>query len=145
MQKVTALLVSVAAVALVVVGFVVLVSSWIESRFGPVWVVAVWAALGLCVAMFVGVLIAGMVQRWTLTGIVDFQAADDRGEIARTQMLREMLRGTNQYERDLRRLAGPIAKQQALAMQERLAFQAERKQNDTDDSWYQLSDGGSDD
>ncbi len=142
MQKMTGLLLSFAAAALVVVGFVVLVSNWIESRFGPVWVVAIWAALGLCVAMFVGVLIAGMVQRWTLNGLVDFQAADDRGEIARANTMREIVRGANQYEKDLRRLAMPIAKQQALAMQERYALQAERKQGDTGNSWYQLPDGG---
>lgn len=141
MQRLIGLLLSFAAAALVVVGFIVLVSSWIESRFGPVWVVAVWAALGLCAAMFVGVLIAGMVQRWTLNGLVDFQAADDRGEIARANVMREMVRGANRYEQDLRRLAAPIAKQQAAAMTERYMLSAERKQDARGDSWYQLPEG----
>jgi len=142
MQRFTALLWGVAVSVLAVAGLVFGISYWLESRFGATSVLVVWGGLGLCVAMFVGILIAGMVQRWTLNGIVDFQAADDRGEVARFGAIKEVLRGQREFERDVRRAALPLAKGQAYVIAERQRLEDTRRQIAVDDadSWYALPD-----
>ena len=142
MQKFTAMLYGVALSALTVGGVVFGISYWLESRFGASSVLVVWGGLGLCIAMFVGILIAGMVQRWTLNGIVDFQAADDRGEVARFGAIKEVLRGQREFERDVRRAALPLAKNQAYVINERQRLEDTRHRIETTaaDDWYALPD-----
>jgi len=142
MQKLTALLWGVAVSVFVVAGAAFGISYWIETRFGATYVMVVWGGLALCIAMFVGVLIAGMVQRWTLNGIVDFQAADDRGEVARFGAIKEVLRGQREFDRDVRRAALPLAKNQAYVITERQRLEDTRRQVETDAAadWYALPD-----
>lgn len=141
MQKLTALFVSLAGAIATIGGCVFLLSSWIESRFGAVYVAAFWLMILLCVAMFVGVLIAGMVQRWTLHGIIGFQEADDRGEVARANVYREMVRAQREFDKDVRRAALPLAKQQATVLEERRLLEAQRSKESSGDDWYVIPEG----
>ena len=142
MQKLTVLLWGIAAAVLSVGVFVFGISYWLESRFGASSVLVVWGGLGLCIAMFVGVLIANLVQRTTLNGIIDFQAADDRGEIARRAVEKEKIKGQNRYDQDVRRAAIVLAKTQAHAIVERGRLEDTRHRIEADDadSWYALPD-----
>ena len=142
MQKFTALLWGVAVSVIAVGGVIFGVSYWIQTQFGANYVAAFWLMILLCIAMFVGVLIAGMVQRTTLNGIVDFQAADDRGEVARFGAIKEVLRGQREFERDVRRAALPLAKNQAYVLTERQRLEDTRHRIETTaaDDWYALPD-----
>lgn len=145
MQKLTALLISFTGAVAAIGGCIFLLSIWIESRFGAVYVAAFWLMVLLCVAMFVGVLIAGMVQRWTLHGIIGFQEADDRGEVARAHVYREMVRGQREFDKDVRRAALPLAKQHAMVLQERHMLEAQRVQANSEDDWYAIPEADDDD
>ena len=142
MQKLTAMLLTLSVVLFLVIGAVFGLSYWIESRFGANYVAAFWLMILLCIAMFVGVLIANMVQRTTLNGVIDFQAADDRGEVARFGAMKEMMRGQREFERDVRRAALPLAKNQAYVINERQRLEDTRQRIETDaaDDWYALPD-----
>lgn len=141
MQKLTALFVSFALAITAIGGCIFLLSSWIENRFGAVYVAAFWLMILLCIAMFVGVLIAGMVQRWTLDGVIGFQEADDRGEVARANVYREMVRAQREFDKDVRRAALPLAKQHALAIEERRLLEAQRVKESDGDDWYVIPEG----
>lgn len=63
--------------------------------------------------------------------LVDFQAADDRGEIARTAV--NLIRTGNQLDGRVMTLAGNLAKQQTRAL---LTANQQPAQSDTDDDDY---------
>lgn len=114
------------------------VTSWIEDRFGRMMAGAFWLMLFGALMLFLGVLIAGMIQRWTINGIVGFQEADDRGEVARANVIREMIRGQREFDRDVRRAAMPLARQQAGVMVERKQLEMQQQNGDKAAAWYAL-------
>lgn len=119
-------------------GLIYFVTSWISDNFGEIAAGAFWLMLFGALMLFLGVLIAGLIQRWTLNGIVDFQAADDRGEIARANVIKEMIRGQREFDRDVRRAALPLAKQQAHVIEERRQLEAQNRAAQDTDDWYVL-------
>lgn len=119
----------------------ILATWWIEENFGEVGVVAAWLSILLCLALCVGALIAWLIQRTTLNALVDFQAADDRGEVARANVYREMLRGEREFSKDVRRAAMPLAKTQAQYLTERKQLEWKRQHDTEEDDWYALPNG----
>lgn len=140
MKNCTPLLGALATVILALGGLIYMITTWISDNFSPTAAAFFWLMLFGAIMLFVGVLIAGMIQRWTLNGIVDFQAADDRGEIARANVIREMIRGQREYDRDVRRAALPLAKQQAHVITERKQLEMQNKATDEYDQWYALDE-----
>ena len=65
---------------------------WLRYEFGATWAAAGLLLLFGTIAIVVGQLLSLATQRATLNAIVDFQAADDRGEVARAKMLTEVIR-----------------------------------------------------
>jgi hypothetical protein len=76
---------------------------WIRHDFGAQTAAITLLALSLVIAVTIGIVLALMVQRTTLNAIVDFQAADDRGEIARSRMLTEVVRNAGRIEHEAQR------------------------------------------
>ena len=56
------------------------------------------------------------VHNATINGIVDFQAADDRGEVARARVLQEVVRSDRDYAKEVGRLAARFGQDQAKAI-----------------------------
>lgn len=73
---------------------------WLRYEFGATWAAAGLLLLFGTIAIVVGQLLSLATQRATLNAIVDFQAADDRGEVARANMWRELIRGQNKMAID---------------------------------------------
>ena len=61
----------------------------------------------------------------TINGIVDFQAADDRGEVARARVYQEIMRG----DRDTMKIAANFGREQAkaIAAAERATWEIEQR------------------
>lgn len=61
----------------------------------------------------------------TINGIVDFQAADDRGEVARAKVYQEIMRG----DRDTMKIAANFGREQAkaIAAAERATWEIEQR------------------
>jgi hypothetical protein len=130
------------AVAVSSVALPLLVAGWwIQENFGEIGVVVAGLSILLCVALCFGALIAWLIQRTTLNAIVDFQAADDRGEVARANVYREMMRGEREFSKDVRRAALPLAKQQAHYITERKQLEWKRQHDTEEDDWYALPGG----
>lgn len=129
-----------AAAILALGGLIYMITTWISDNFGTEIAAGFWLMLFGAFMLFLGVLIAGMIQRWTLNGIVDFQAADDRGEVARQNVVREMIRGQREFDRDVRRAALPLAKQQAHVITERKQLEMQGKAAQDEAEWYALDE-----
>lgn len=136
-QELTALLGVTLAVLVTIGGAVFGISQWIEDRFGPQYVAAFWLGVLFLVAYMLGQWRAGAIQKQTLDAIVDFQAADDRGEVARMGVFREIARSGREFDKDVRRAALPLARHHAAALTERHLLEAERKAPEVD-NWYVL-------
>ena len=83
------------ATAVVVVSILVAITAlivWLRYEFGSISAVTGLLLLFGVVTLIVGWLLSLATQRATLNAIVDFQAADDRGEVARAKMLTEVIR-----------------------------------------------------
>ena len=83
------------ATAVVVVSVLVAITAlivWLRYEFGSISAVTGLLLLFGVVTLIVGWLLSLATQRATLNAIVDFQAADDRGEVARAKMLTEVIR-----------------------------------------------------
>lgn len=92
---------------------------------GTVMIVAgILVVLIIAFLVFVGIvkLIASIYGNAT-SHIINFQAADDRGEVERLRITRELMRSDREYDKDVRRLAVPVARQ--LARQLPVAKQVE--------------------
>ena len=91
------------ATAVVVVSILVAITAlivWLRYEFGSISAVTGLLLLFGVVTLIVGWLLSLATQRATLNAIVDFQAADDRGEVARANMWRELIRGQNKMAID---------------------------------------------
>lgn len=88
------ILMFVLAILLVIVGIGVGVSAWMQANYGADSVLAFWAMVFVIVGIVAGWGMSLRTQRATLNAIVDFQAADDRGEVARAKVLQEVMRGS---------------------------------------------------
>lgn len=87
------------AILLVIVGVGFGISSWIQTNYGASAVLMVWGGVILIGGIFAGWGMSLRTQRATLELIVDFQSADDRGEVARAKVLQEVVRSTWQGEK----------------------------------------------
>lgn len=81
-----------AIVVLAVLGALVGLVAWLRYEFDPTLAAVALLALFGVVVFAAGALMSLASQRATLNAIVDFQAADDRGEVARARMLTEVIR-----------------------------------------------------
>ena len=104
------------ATAVVVVSVLVAITAlivWLRYEFGSISAVTGLLLLFGVVTLIVGWLLSLATQRATLNAIVDFQAADDRGEVARAKMLTEVIRQGGKVatiqERNQPQLAAPAA------------------------------------
>lgn len=88
------ILMFVLAILLVIVSVGFGVSAWMQANYGPDSVLAFWAMVFILSGVFAGWGMSLRTQRATLNAIVDFQAADDRGEVARAKVLQEVVRGS---------------------------------------------------
>ena len=87
------------AIMLIIVGAGFGISSWIQANYGASAVLMVWGGFILIGGIFAGWGMALKTQKATLENIVDFQSADDRGEVARAKVLQEVVRSTWQGEK----------------------------------------------
>lgn len=92
---------------LVFVGICVAVGSvvWIRYDFGPQWAAMVALVLLIIAVGFVEWLKTLATMRATMNTIVDLQQADDRGEVARSRMLTEVVRNAGLIEHEQQRQA----------------------------------------
>lgn len=142
MKHLTTLLGSFALAIFAIGGLIYFVTSWISDNFGELAAGAFWLMLFGALMLFLGVLIAGMIQRWTLNALVDFQDADDRGEVARANVVREMIRSQREFDKDVRRAASPLARQQAQVIDQRRQLEAQNRAAQETDDWYVLPEVG---
>lgn len=84
-----------AIVVLAVIAALVCLVAWLRYEFSPTLAAVALLALFGVVVFAAGALLSLASQRATLSAIVEFQAADDRGEVARARMLTEVVRGQN--------------------------------------------------
>lgn len=89
-----------AIVVLSVLGALAGLVAWLRYEFDPTLAAVALLALFGVVVFAAGALLSLASQRATLNAIVDFQAADDRGEVARANMWRELIRGQNKMAID---------------------------------------------
>lgn len=95
-------------------------------------ILGVIAAFGVALFFVVVVmLVVAYINNRATQNIISFQAADDMGETARMNMMREVVKGNNNYDKDVRRLALPVARQ--------LARPASRAKEVEQDDFYELS------
>jgi hypothetical protein len=87
------------AILLVIVGVGFGISAWIQANYGASAVLMVWGGFILISGIFAGWGMSLRTQRATLENLVDFQSADDRGEVARAKVLQEVVRSTWQGEK----------------------------------------------
>lgn len=143
------------AILVVVIGGLALVWWFVNSYFGAdgVRVVAIVVGIGIVILAIVGLgvgvmaIATALAQRHhdnVLSGLVDFQREDDRGEVARTVAsgVAGVLKSGNQLDRTVLTMAGRLGQQQAQAMvrgqladQQRLAQQQAEQQAQ---SWYDV-------
>ena len=80
------LMLTILGILLGVAGIGFVVSTGIQSMFGDVYVGVFWICLVVIGSIFCGWGMSLRTQRATLEAIIDFQAADDRGEVARQRV-----------------------------------------------------------
>jgi len=119
-------------VALACIALLTIALAWwfVQFYFGDSGVrvtalgVALLLVLALVYVMFAGaVRMVTSVHNNTIQGIVDFQAADDRGEVARSKVLAEVVRGASRNGQDATRLAQQMTR--GMLQTERAAIRAQ--------------------
>lgn len=98
LKTITLLMLTVLAIIILLVGSVFGISAWVQANWGANAVAGVWAVIGAAGALFAGWGLSLKTQRATLNAIIDFQEADDRGEVARAKLLTEVVKGSWQGE-----------------------------------------------
>lgn len=93
------LVLGILAILLVIVGAGYGISAYLDAEFGSFAVVAVWFFITNLATAFGVWKLALASFRVGGDAIVDFQAADDRGEVARARVLQEVVKSTWQGER----------------------------------------------
>lgn len=90
------ILVLLAALAFLVVAVGVgwLVSSWVEGNYGPNAVLVLWVIVLVMVALFAGHKATLSTMKTVLGAYVEVQTADDKGEIARMGVQRELVKAS---------------------------------------------------
>lgn len=81
-----------AIVVLAVLASLIGLIAWLRYEFDPTLAAVALLALFGVVVFAAGALMSLASQRATLNAIVDFQAAADRGEVARARMMTEVIR-----------------------------------------------------
>ena len=105
LKTITLLMMTVLAIIILLVGSVFGISAWVQANWGANAVAGVWAVIGAAGALFAGWGLSLKTQRATLDAIIDFQEADDRGEVARARLLTEVVKGAWQGEQHAARHA----------------------------------------
>lgn len=93
------LVLGILAILLVIVGAGYGISAYLDAEFGSFAVVAVWFFITNLATAFGVWKLALASFRVGGDAIVDFQAADDRGEVARAKVLQEIVKATWQGEK----------------------------------------------
>lgn len=93
----TAIMVLVSLILLIATGFGV--SYWIQIHYGHDAVAFFWISIVLLLVLFLAWWMNQRSTRMAFDAIIDFQAADDRGEVARARVLQEVVRATGHTER----------------------------------------------
>ena len=88
------LLLAALAFLVVAVGVGWLVSSWVEDNYGPDAVLITWALVLVLVAVFAGHRATLSTMKTVLGAYVEVQTADDKGEIARMSVQRELVKAS---------------------------------------------------
>jgi hypothetical protein len=108
-------------------------------------VVGLFLVIGIIIGLGVGVMFiaTAMTQRHhdnVLTGLVRFQAADDRGEVARTVAggVAGVLKSGNQLDRTMLTMANRMAQGQLSAYQQAQRGQIAQQSAETQRSWYDV-------
>ena len=82
------------AFLVVAVGIGWLVSSWVEGNYGPDAVLVFWAIVLVLGAVFAGHRVTLATMKTVLAAYVAVQTADDKGEIARMGVQRELVKAS---------------------------------------------------
>ena len=82
------------AFLVVAVGIGWLVSSWVEGNYGPDAVLVFWAIVLVLGAVFAGHRVTLATMKTVLAAYVAVQTADDKGEIARMGVQRELAKAS---------------------------------------------------
>ncbi len=98
LKTITLLMLTVLAIIILLVGSVFGISAWVQANWGANAVAGVWAVIGAAGTLFAGWGLSLKTQRATLNAIIDFQEADDRGEVARAKLLTEVVKRSWQGE-----------------------------------------------
>ena len=95
------------AFLVVAVGIGWLVSSWVEGNYGPDAVLVFWAIVLVLGAVFAGHRVTLATMKTVLAAYVEVQTADDKGELARMGVQRELVKASIWGEQ--KRYAEPAA------------------------------------
>lgn len=88
----TLMMLTVLAIVILVGGLALLVSWWIQEHFGETAVAATWIIVVLLLVFFGSWWMNQRTMQISFNAIIDFQSADDRGEVARQQVKLENAR-----------------------------------------------------
>lgn len=88
------ILMFVLAILVVIAGIGLGISAWMQNNYGSDSVLAFWGLFLILAGIFGGWGMSLKTMRIVLNSIIDFQAADDRGEVARAKVLQEVVRGS---------------------------------------------------
>jgi hypothetical protein len=82
------------AFLVVAVGIGWLVSSWVEGNYGPDAVLVLWVLVLVLFAIFAGWKMTISTMKVVLAAYTEVQTADDKGEIARMGVQRELVKAS---------------------------------------------------
>lgn len=88
------LLLAALAFLVVAVGVGWLISSWVEGNYGPNAVLVLWVIALVLAAVFAGHRATLSTMKTVLGAYVEVQTADDKGEIARMGVQRELVKAS---------------------------------------------------
>lgn len=88
------LLLAALAFLVVAVGVGWLISAWVEGNYGPNAVLILWAIVLILVAVFAGHKATLSTMKVVLNAYTEVQTADDKGEIARMGVQRELVKAS---------------------------------------------------
>lgn len=88
------ILMFVLAILVVIAGIGLGISAWMQNNYGADSVLVFWGLFLILAGIFGGWGMSLKTMRIVLNSIIDFQAADDRGEVARAKVLQEVVRGS---------------------------------------------------
>lgn len=134
-----------------IVGLLVAVWWFVQSYYGDdgVRITGIVLGLGIVIVAIIGLgvgvmaIATAMAQRHhdnVLSGLVDFQREDDRGEVARTVAngVAGVLKSGNQLDRTVLTMAGRMGQAQAQAIVRGQITDQQRQAQDAQASWYEL-------